>query len=209
MELIEVTPFGLEELVERVRQTPLRGFEGVRVYQDAVIELERGVDPETLAPAQSYVLGAGVARTVELRAALAQHGVDPFDLRGGAWFRTAAEPDVRRPLLPPVVEESVEADGRAVTLVADGLHRVYAARSLGLPVTVLSVRGLPPEYPYYAYPSEGGWAGVTQVDRLAEGQQKKRYRVPTGYKQLFRDFNAVFPGVQDQRPQTNPSHLIA
>lgn len=209
MELIEVSTFGAGELIAGLRQTPLRGFGRARPYQLAELSLERGVDPETLAPAQSYVLREGVERTLELRAALIEHGVDPFDLVGGVRFRTADDPGSLRPLLPPIAEESVEADGRAVTLVADGLHRVYAARSLGLPITVLSVRGLPPEYPYYAFPSEGGWAGVEQLDRLVEGRQKKRYRMPEGYKQLFRDYNEVFPGVQDQRPQTNPAHLTA
>jgi hypothetical protein len=43
---------------------------------------------------------------------------------------------------------------------------------------------------------------------LPDGHQKKEYRQPANYKALFRDFNAVFPGVQKQRKQSNPGHIV-
>jgi hypothetical protein len=50
---------------------------------------------------------------------------------------------------------------------------------------------------------------VEELAELTEGYQKKAYRNPENYKALFRDFNAVFEGVQKQRARTNPAHLKA
>ncbi len=56
MRVTSVAPFGSEELLSRVRQTPLRGFGKARPYADASIELAHASDPAVLAPAQRYVL---------------------------------------------------------------------------------------------------------------------------------------------------------
>ena len=93
-------------------------------------------------------------------------------------------------------------------LINDGMHRVFAARSLGLPISVIVIRGVSAEYPYYAYPLDGGWPEVTPLAELPDGYQKKTYRQPTNYRALFRDFNALFPGVQKERKNSNPKHLI-
>jgi hypothetical protein len=50
---------------------------------------------------------------------------------------------------------------------------------------------------------------VAELEDLPDEFQKKEYRLPDNYKALFRDFNAVFPGVQKQRKQSNPIHLHA
>jgi len=112
-------------------------------------------------------------------------------------------------LLPPVVEESREPDGRTVLLINDGIHRVYAARKLGRRINVVLARNVPEEYPYYAYALRDGWKQVQELAELQEGYQKKEYRNPDNYKALFRDFNEVFEGVQKQRARTNPANLRA
>jgi hypothetical protein len=200
-----VEPFGAAELLDRLREVRLRGFPDVAPYADATLELA-AVDPETLAPPQRYVLRDGVQTMHDLRAALAPHGLDPFALDGGAYATIDGE---RIPVVPPIVEESHEPGGRTVDVIADGLHRVYAARQLGLPITVVLARGLPREHPYYALALPDGWAGVAELDALPDGFQKKTYRNPDNYKSLFRQYNAVFPGVQQQRKRSNPAHLKA
>jgi hypothetical protein len=208
MEVLEVERFGREELLESLRETRLRGFDGARVYEDATLELVAS-DPGELAPAQRYVLKAGVAKILALRQALLPHGVDVFALDGGLWVRTSDSPGERIPVIPPVVEESGEPDGRTVWIVNDGLHRVYAARSLGLSINTVRVTGVPAEYPYYALALPGGWPEVTELDELPDGFQKKEYRRPDNYKALFREFNDVFPGVQKERKNSNPDWLRA
>jgi hypothetical protein len=200
------------ELLGRLKQTRLKGFDQPQVYRDATLELLDQADPETLTPAQRFVLADGVQLIVDLHSAFAEQGLDIFGLRGGILFwpeGTDTERDAPIPFIPPVVEESFEPDGRTVLLINDGLHRVYAARKLGRRINVVLARNVPREYPYYAYALPDGWASVEELAELQEGYQKKEYRMPDNYKALFRNFNAVFDGIQKQRKQTNPSHLKA
>lgn len=207
-EILSLAPIGRERLLASLRRVRLLGFDGARPYADARLELVVA-DPERLAPAQRYVLAPGVRRILRLREALLAHGVDVFALDGGVEVRTSWAPGGTVPVLPPIVEESHEADGRTVLVVNDGIHRVFAARSLGLPIAVVTAHGVPPEYPYYACALAHGWADVLGFEELPDGFEKKTYRNPDGYKALFRDFNAVFPGVQKERRKTNPEHLQA
>ncbi|CAI7977303.1 conserved hypothetical protein [Frankia sp. Hr75.2] len=208
MEILSVEWFPAAELLARIRLTRLRGFDGAQPYLDASIEVVPTIETANLTPSQNYVLTPGVDKIIELRSALLDHGVDIFALDGGVYVTTSDDPGERIPVIPPVVEESVERDGRTVLLINDGLHRVSAARSLGLPISIVLVSGVPAEYPYYAYALDAGWDGVIPMLELPDGHQKKDYRQPTNYKSLFRDFNAQFPGVQKVRKQSNPSHLI-
>jgi hypothetical protein len=206
-EILSVEPFGRPELLRALQRTRLRG--GESLYEDATLELRPATDPGELAPAQRYVLGPGIQTILALRDALLADGVDIFALDGGIWVTTSEHPDERIPVIPPVVEESRERDGRTVLVIADGIHRVYAARSIGSPISVVTVHGVPGEHPYYAYALDDGWAGVQVLEELPDGFQKKEYRRPDNYKSLFRNYNAVFPGVQKQRKRSNPAFLTA
>jgi hypothetical protein len=209
VKILSVDRIDRVELLSRLRRTRLLGFDGTQPYAAATLELVPATDTGTLAPAQNYVLKSGVAKILELRAALVPFGIDLFALDGGLSVRTADEPDEPIPVIPPVVEESREPDGRTVLLVNDGLHRTFAARSLGLPISVVVARAVPSEFPYYAFALPDGWAGVSLLDELPDRYQKKNYRRPDSYKSLFRDFNEHFPGIQRQRRRTNPDGLHA
>jgi hypothetical protein len=193
---VHAEPFSREQLLARLRETRLMGFDGAQVYADATLDV-RTFDPADLTPAQRYVLMPGVRRILELRDAL---DVDIFALDGGLHLHT--EDDVI-PFIPPIVERSREPDGRTVWLINDGIHRVYAAQLSGAPINVVTVEGA--SHPYYALAAS--WEAVVELEELPDGFQKKAYRVPQNYKALFRDFNAVFPGVQAERKQSNPAHL--
>lgn len=205
MEITSVEKFGSDHLLARLAETRLMGFDGAQPYAKAEISLET-LDTDQLVPAQRYVLRPNVTKITELRAALLPLGHDVFQLDGGLIVRSD-EQDDDIPVIPPVVEESREPDGRTVLLINDGIHRVYAARVAGLPIQVAVVRGVPEEYPYYAYALGDGWASVQEFDDLPDTFQKKEYRSPDRYRLLFRNFNELFPGVQKVRRQTNPDHL--
>lgn len=208
MDILRVEPFGPEELLARLKQTRLKGFDQPLVYGDASLELMQGVDTDRLVPAQRYVLKPNVRRTHDLRAALLDKDIDIFALEGGALFwADGIDEEEGIPILPPVVEESQEPSGETVWLINDGMHRVYAAREAGLPITVVLARNVPSQFPYYAYALSGGWDDVTAFEDLPDSFEKKTYRSPDNYKALFRNFNAIFPNVQVQRKQTNPEHL--
>jgi hypothetical protein len=196
------------DLLSRLKQTRLRGFDRAQVYRDATLEIAPQVSTDTLTPAQRYVLKEGVENILNLADAFEPKGLDIFALRGALlfWLEGSEDPI---PFLPPLIEESHEPDGRTVLIINDGIHRVYAARKRNLPINVVVARNVPREYPYYAYALPEGWAQVEELDELTEGYQKKAYRNPDNYKALFRDFNEIFEGVQKQRPRTNPAHLKA
>lgn len=207
MRILAIERFTTDELLGTLRRTRLRGYGGVQPYRDATLELAVGMSPDGLAPAQNYVLTPSVDKILRLRTALLREGVDVFALDGGVYVTTSDDPQERIPVIPPVVEESAEPDGRRVLLINDGMHRVFAARSVKADISVVVVRGVPQEYPYYAYALDGGWSRVTSLDELPDVHQKKEYRQPGNYKALFREFNALFPGVQKERKQSNPAHL--
>ncbi len=197
------------DLLGRLKKTRLRGFDRAEVYKTATLEISE-VDTNTLTPAQRYVLADGVQTILNIADTFAPLGVDVFNLRGALlWWPEGAEAEAPIPFLPPVIEESTEANGEQVLLINDGIHRVYAARKRGRKLNVVIARNVPIEYPYYAYALPNGWAQVEELAELSEGYQKKAYRNPDNYKALFRDFNEVFEGVQKQRPKTNPDHLKA
>jgi hypothetical protein len=206
--ILSIAPFDRDELLGSLRETPLRGFDKAKPYAKATLEVAP-VGADSLAPAQRYVLRPTVRRLLALRDALLEQDIDLLALDGGAYIRTSEDPEEAIPIVPPIVEESHEPDGRRVLLVNDGLHRVAAARSLGLPIAVVVVRGVAREFPYYAHALAGGWSEVEELEELPDEYQKKDYRLPDNYKSLFREFNEVFPGVQKQRKRSNPRRLRA
>jgi hypothetical protein len=209
LNIASVECFDQQRLIADLRTTPLRGFGGFRIYAHCDLQLIHAMDTGVLAPAQRYVLRSGLQKVLEVRTALLDVGIDTFALNGGAYIATADDPAERIPVVPPIIEQSYEPEGNTVLLINDGLHRVYAARQLGLPISVVLATNLPSEYPYYAYPLEAGWSEVHELDELPDEYQKKNYRQPDNYRALFRDFNAVFSGVQKQRKQSNPGYLTA
>jgi hypothetical protein len=205
VQILSVEHFSSDFLLSTIRQTRLRGFNNAQPYLSASLELVPALHTDALTPAQNYVLTPSVDKILELRADLLAKRVDIFALDGGVYVTTSADPDERIPVIPPIVEESIEPDGRTVLLINDGMHRIFAARSLGLPVSVVLARGVPREYPYYAFALDDGWCQVIAVAELPEGHQRKKYRQPSDYRALYRDFNALFPGVQKDRKHSKPN----
>lgn len=200
------------ELLSRIKRTRLRGFDGAYVYQDAIVELVEAVDPAVLAPAQRYVLRDGCNVIEDIYQAFLEKSIDVFALRGALLFTPEPENDDKIesiPFTPPIIEVSTEPDGRQVWLINDGIHRVYAAKRLGLPINIVLVRNVPSQYPYYAYALPKGWDDVEELDELPDTYLKKTYRDPNNYKALFRNFNEILPGVQAERKKSNPTNLVA
>ncbi|MFA6269763.1 MAG: hypothetical protein WC657_00965 [Candidatus Paceibacterota bacterium] len=212
MQIIKHELLSKTELLRRLKETRLRGFDKFPVYQNATLEVLEQVDTELLVPPQKYVLVEGVKTILDLARKFAERGVDIFSLQGALLFwLEGSDPDNDPPIpfLPPVVEESWEKDERMVPLINDGMHRVYTARKLGRKINIVLVRNVPKEYPYYAYALADGWSQVEEIPELTDGYKKKEYRNPDNYKALFRDFNAVFEGVQKDRKKTNPIEIKA
>ena len=189
-----------DRLIARLKQTRLEGHGQALVYEQATLEIVHGVSTAQLRPAQRYVLTRNIERIFALRKALLERDVDLFALDGGClvWAEGLTDDGQPMPVLPPVVEESIEADG-TYRLINDGMHRVWAARQVVHPISIVLARNVPPRWPYYAYPVAGGWQDVAVMEQAPATSEKKAHRNPTDHRALFRRFNDIFPGVQKKR----------
>jgi hypothetical protein len=132
---------------------------------------------------------------------LEEHGYDLFNLNGFVRI-TLAGVDEPIDLLPPVVEEYIEKNGRIVHIINDGMHRVYAAYLEWVVPQVIYVRGLPKDLPYYSYPIPArDWRAIGMIenkDSIPHDFIKKWHRTEHN-KQLYRNFNSSFTNVGGPR----------
>ncbi len=196
MKILKVEMHSAEELIERLRRVRMLTSPDVTVYSQATITLEK-IRTDFLSPPQSYILNSELQKVRNLRWALKEHGVELFNLDGYASIYLEGN-DEPVDVLPPVVEESVEEDGSVHLIICDGMHRVSLARMEWVIPQVIFIRGIPKEYPYYAYPVPGGWNSVVARDDLPEGFIKKWHRIKE-YKSLYRNFNSAFSNVGGPR----------
>ncbi|MFA5109879.1 MAG: hypothetical protein WC443_00585 [Desulfobaccales bacterium] len=201
MDIVALERHSAEELLSCLRRVPLLEQPDVLIYAQALISLEQ-IHTRCLHPPQNYLWLQELRKTQELRWSLAAWGVDLFRLDGYVTYtvRLADGEEAVYDLYPPIVEESFEADGTVALIINDGMHRLYLARMEWVIPQVTYVRGLPREYPYYAFPRLGGWEGL---DLLADNPDPQRYlkkchRVRKN-KALYRDFQAVFHNVGRSR----------
>src|SRR5271157_6026976 len=161
MNIIALQRHSAEELITCLRRVPLMQQPEVLIYERALISLEQ-IHTDSLHPPQNYLWLKELRKTQELRWSLAEHGVDLFRLDGYVTYTVRQEDgsEATYDLYPPIVEESLEADGSVALLINDGMHRLYLARLERVVPQVVYVRGVPKEYPYYAFPRPEGWQGV-------------------------------------------------
>lgn len=201
MNIIALQRHSAEELITCLRRVPLLQQPEVLIYARALISLEQ-IHTDSLHPPQNYLWLKELRKTQELRWSLAEHGVDLFRLDGYVTYTVRQEDgsEATYDLYPPIVEESIEADGTVALLINDGMHRLYLARLEWLVPQVTYIRGVDKAYPYYAYPRRERWEGL---DLLADNPDPKTYlkkchRVRHN-KRLYRDFQAVFANVGRSR----------
>ena len=201
MDIIALEHHPAAALIACLRKVPLLERTDVLVYSQALISLEQ-IHPNCLNPPQNYIWLQELRKTQELRWSLSAWGVDLFRLDGYVTYtvRLPGGEEVVYDLYPPIVEESFEADGTLALIINDGMHRLYLARMEWVVPQVTYVRGIPKEYPYYAFPRTGGWEGL---DLLADNPDPQRYlkkcHRTRHNKQLYRDFQAVFENVGRSR----------
>lgn len=202
--ITDLEHFGAEALIDRLRQ--VRMFPGplqdVRPYEHAYMSLEK-IDCQDLHPPQTYVLISQLKKIRQLKTALRQHHRDLYELNG--FVRLTLE-GYSEPvdLLPPVVEESIEQNGRVTRIICDGLHRVYNAWAEWVIPQVIYVRGLPREYPYYAFANrDPDWTKIVmfpEKDHIPpDGEFLKKWHRFENYRDYYRDFNSAFMNVGGPR----------
>lgn len=207
MKISNIQYFWKNEFLKRLRDVTLLEDPSIKIYKDCFISLEL-VDPDILIPCQTYVLNSELQKVKELMFDLKKQYIDIFRLNGFVTFETKEKHYWNygytiynahtHALLPPIVEESIENDGRILPLLNDGMHRIYYARMIGSKVLVAYIRGIDKKYPYYAYSLKNGWDDVQRVDSIPDGFIKKWHRIKDN-KKLYRNFNSVFEECSEPR----------
>jgi len=211
MNLKDIKYYYGSELIKRIRQVTMLKNDNIYPYKNAVITLEN-LNPNILVPPQDYILDSALKNVMDLNYFLNEYPVDNpdefydmFNLRGFLKFTLfdSFDKPIRRTLLPPIIEESIEADGTIKPIICDGMHRIYWARVNCLPfVNCVYIRGVSSRTPYYAYPVLGGWDGVKRVSELSPGLIKKFHRIRDN-KKLYRNFDSVFTNSSAPRGSGN------
>ena len=201
MKLLHFEQLSEKETLSRFKQTRLKGFNQPLIYENSTLKLERNVDTNRLIPTQKYLLYKNVDILFELHEQFKKHGIDIFHLNGVILFyvENNGVEEGPIPLSPPIVENTLDKDGKYIWLINDGMHRIISARSIGSTINVILVDNIPKEYPYYAYPLDNKWKDVDVISEIPRGYVKKRYRNPVNPYDLFRNFNEVFEGIQKSR----------
>ena len=200
MNITSVQRFDMQELIGRLKNLTMLEDENMYPYRDAYISVER-ICVEELHPPQRYVMKSELTKVRELKWALEEHGVDLFNLDGFVRiFLEGREEPVD--VLPPVVEEIIERNGRITHVINDGMHRIYMAYLEWVIPQVVYVRGLPKSVPYYAYAiPERDWTKIELLEEIPKTYIKKWHRIEKN-KTLYRNFNSVFTNVGG--PRGNP-----
>lgn len=213
MKIKNITVYSWAELLRRLQAVCLMGSD-YRPYTTATISLT-SIDTHLVSPCQRYVLLAELLKVRDLRWAVAEHGIDILamtsELGEVSPIVTVATPDAqtkpaflvvelddgaRHTVLPPVIEVSLEANGKRHNLINDGMHRLYLARQSAIIPHVILIKNA--SKPYYAYPLADGWGDVEIIDKIGKNYLKKFHRI-ANYKSLYRDFSSTFEGVGGPR----------
>ena len=196
MNIAAVQRFSADSLVERLRDVTMLKAPEIKVYRNAFVSLEH-IGVQHLSPPQNYILREELKKVRELKWALAEHGIDIF--RSG-WFCEADAGRVRRAGgSPAACGGRVHRARRKRPLPHQRRHapRVHGFARMGHPASG-AVRGVPKDFPYYAFPVPGGWASVEERDDLPHGYLKKWHRI-SNYHAFYRNFNSAFSNVGGPR----------
>ena len=116
------------ELERALRQVTLKGDPAIHPYATATITTRRMPIAE-LRPIATYVLAPQLAYQRRIQAALAEQGIDLFDLAGPITYEVDG---VTHTMSPPIVETAYDSALReVVSALLDGQHRVWLAREQG------------------------------------------------------------------------------
>jgi len=187
MKIVHSRYYGVHLLISKLKKVVMLKDTKNRVYSNAYITIEN-INPDCLFPCQYYILKDELDKKIQLQDAFSEIGCDIFELRSYIEFSLANGTSMRT-LLPPIIEESIEFDGRVYPLINDGMHRIFLAKLQKRNITVVYIRGS--NEPYYAYPLPNGWNDVKIVNEISKNSIKKIHRIQDN-KKLYRNFDSVF-----------------
>lgn len=200
MKVVRVQKFSEKEFLGKLKNVVMLKAPRIKPYKEAVITLECLTTDDLYCP-QRYLIEQNLKDIAELNWALEKKGIDMFRLDGFVrfWLEGEKEP---HDILPIIVEESIEENGRVMNIICDGMHRAYMARNYLKMPQVAFIRGIPKKFPYYNYPVYKGteWERIDLFAGLPlpDGYIKKWTR-EENYKAFYKDFNSQFKNVSVAR----------
>ncbi|MBW6452073.1 MAG: hypothetical protein K0B02_05090 [DPANN group archaeon] len=181
-----------QDLISGIKNTPLLFNSEICPYKEANVSIKK-FHTDELSPTAFYVL----EDRIKMQDILHKTLINEFDINSYCLEKGYVIDDgTFTYTLLPVITHRSDIDG-GVILVEDGAHRSYHARSIGSDINTIFIEGVPEHIPFYAFPNPNGWGDVNVFDDISNVTQKKLYRTEdkdAQYK-LFRDYDAVFPGI--------------
>jgi hypothetical protein len=165
-----------EALESSLREVTLLIDRSLKPYAGATIQLKRYAVAD-LSPISKYVLNSQLDQLQRTQGQLcSDYALSLFDLAGIIEYETYGE--VYRQA-PPVIERYFEpTQGRLVSVIVDGLHRVSLARKLEVPdIWVVEISNIPDRFPVVALPL--GWESVKNVNVVPRNSAKRTFRFST------------------------------
>jgi hypothetical protein len=182
------------DLIDKIKKVSMLKNDKNFPYSDSYITIE-SIDPNSLFPCQYYVLKSELEMKNYLYELFKKIRIDIFNLNGYIKFELNNE-CCKRTLLPPVIEESIESDGKIYPLINDGMHRIFLAILMKRKLNIIYIRGS--KESYYAYPLPNRWNDVKIFNTIDKNTIKKIYRIQDN-KKLYRNFDSVFQNCSKPR----------
>ncbi len=161
------------EVEHMLRNVRLMGDTHIKPYEDAIIEPKHAAIT-TLQPIALYVLAEQLTVQKKLSPLFQDFSLNIFDLRSSIRYDFAGQSFT---MTPPIVETYYDVEQKKeVSIVLDGLHRIWLARLLGLKsIGVIQIRHIKKECSLVALPVS--WREVKEYAQVPT--VKRKYRYPT------------------------------
>jgi hypothetical protein len=203
MKIVSITHHPQLDLIKRLHQVTLFRKNPtdpvIYIFKNALISLDE-LPLSDIHPVQFYRLQESLERNKYIQAELSQKGIDIYKLDGFYTFQLESE-DTTYTLLPPLVEYQKQPDGKELAIIADGFHRIALANlQERKTIQVVTIKNIPEEFSYPAWPNPKGWEDVTLEGVPADPSHKRLWRFPKelAYKH-YHDFGSVFTNVSKPR----------
>lgn len=160
----------------KLRKVPLLGDKNLLPYMNAHITVRR-CNINELRPTSRYVLRSQIEQHNKVQTnLLSQYRLSLFDLLGMIEY---LQNDDKFNLIPAIIETYYEAAEKAVvSVIVDGLHRVWLARQLGLKeIWLIEISEIPDDFPLVPLPLS--WEDVKLVDVVPPTHEKRKFRFPS------------------------------
>lgn len=171
--------FGLDDLEKVLRGVTLLGDKEMKPYADADINF-RNFKINCLRPSAFYVLKSQIDLHRGLSKSFCRkYGIDLYNLNGLIQYQLNGRSFF---IAPPIVETYFESsEGKNVSLIVDGLNRIWTAKRVRGDIGCIEITKVPNQFPLVPMPLY--WDDVKVEEEVP--QVKRKYRFPEASDKYF------------------------